>query len=69
LYRDHHWFAPREVERERRAAESERAHVLLTAKDAVRWPDGNRREIVMDVAWRWMWGGDAVEALVFGSGS
>jgi tetraacyldisaccharide 4'-kinase len=69
VYRDHHWFTAHEVDRERRAAEAERAHVLLTAKDAVRWPDGSRGEIVMDVAWRWIWGGDAVEALVFGSGS
>src|SRR6185295_11280718 len=39
-YRDHHWFRADEVARERRLAERERAALLLTAKDAVRWPSG-----------------------------
>src|SRR4029079_6470596 len=37
-YRDPHWFTRAEAEREPRAAEREGARVLLTAKDAVRWP-------------------------------
>jgi tetraacyldisaccharide 4'-kinase len=69
FYRDHHWFTPAEVARERRRAADVGAQVLLTAKDAVRWPDDRHGEVVMDVAWQWAWGGDAVEALVFGDGS
>ena len=69
MYRDHHWFSAGEVERERRRAQADGARVLLSAKDAVRWPDGERGEIVMDVEWSWEWGGDDVERLVFGSGA
>jgi len=66
-YRDHHWFTPAEVERERRAAEREGARLLLTPKDAVRWPrtpgDGT---LVLEVAWSWIAGGEAVERAVLG---
>lgn len=67
VYRDHHWFSAAEVERERRRADAERACVLLTAKDAVRWPGGDRGERVMEVTWEWDWGGEEVEHLVFGA--
>lgn len=69
FYRDHHWFTPAEVERERRHAADRGASVLLTAKDAIRWPDDGAGDLVMDVAWHWAWGGAAVEALVFGGAS
>jgi tetraacyldisaccharide 4'-kinase len=65
FYRDHHWFSGAEVERERRSAASTGSHVLLTAKDALRWPHDGGDERVMDVAWEWAWGGDEVERLVF----
>ena len=65
VYRDHHWFTAAEVARERHLADQARARVLLTSKDAVRWPDGGRGEVVMEVAWSWAWGGDDVERLVF----
>jgi tetraacyldisaccharide 4'-kinase len=66
FYRDHHWFSASEVARERRRADAERASLLVTAKDAVRWRgvDGGVR--VMEVSWSWVWGGDEVERLVFG---
>src|SRR5205814_2325190 len=43
IYRDHHWFRREEIARERRRAEEARATLLLTAKDAVRWPEGAAR--------------------------
>ena len=65
VYRDHHWFSRAEAARERAAAAAESAAVLVTAKDAVRWPEPAEREgpIVLEVGWRWLRGGDAVEAL------
>jgi hypothetical protein len=41
------------------------AWVLLTAKDAVRWPGdaGPERVAVIDVEWEWVVGGEAVENL------
>jgi tetraacyldisaccharide 4'-kinase len=65
FYRDHHWFSGSEVQRERRRAASRGGHVLLTAKDALRWPRGGADDRVIEVAWEWVWGGDEVERLVF----
>jgi tetraacyldisaccharide-1-P 4'-kinase len=62
-YRDHHWFTEAEAERERRAAAQAGASVLLTAKDAVRWPRPAESEVlVLEVEWDWVEGGDALEA-------
>jgi tetraacyldisaccharide 4'-kinase len=67
-YRDHHAFSAAEARREVGAAARERAAVLLTAKDAVRWPlpagEGDVR--VLEVAWEWVAGGEAVERLAWG---
>lgn len=59
-YRDHHWFSPHEAARELRAAGE--GCVLLTRKDAVRWPLADPRVRVLDVTWEWISGGDACEA-------
>jgi len=66
-YRDHHWFTPAEAERE--AARAGDGALLVTAKDAVRWPAAarGRRPLVLEVAWAWVTGGDAVESQVFGA--
>jgi tetraacyldisaccharide-1-P 4'-kinase len=64
-YPDHHWFTPDEAARERQRARRDGAHLLLTAKDAVRWPAaGVLDALVLEVAWEWVAGGDAVEARV-----
>ncbi len=65
-YRDHHWFRPEEIARERRHAEDAGATLLLTAKDAVRWPAGAGQEgaAVLDVEWEWVSRGPEVEARV-----
>lgn len=64
-YRDHHWFTPLEAERERRLAGD--ATLIVTAKDAVRWPASatGGGPAVLEVGWRWVCGGDEVERLVF----
>ena len=66
IYRDHHWFRRGEIARERRRADEARATLLLTAKDAVRWPEGAAAEgaAVLEVEWEWVEGGAAVEARV-----
>ena len=63
-FRDHHWFGAAEVAREQRRAEAARATLLLTAKDAVRWPRGVPAggAAVLDVEWEWVCGGREVEA-------
>jgi len=69
-YRDHHWFRAHEIARERAQAEAARATLLLTAKDAVRWPEGAAGDgaAVLEVQWEWVSGGAAVEARVRGDG-
>ena len=64
-WRDHHWFTPREAQRELARATGEGAWVLLTAKDAVRWPEplGQGRVAVLEVEWEWVTGGGAIESL------
>jgi tetraacyldisaccharide 4'-kinase len=65
-YRDHHWFRADEAARERSAAARDGARLVLTAKDAVRWPEraAESEVAVLEVVWRWRWGGDEVEALI-----
>jgi len=66
-YRDHHWFSAAEAAREHDAARAADADLLLTAKDAVRWPPGapRGRVRVLEVGWEWLLGGAAAERLVF----
>ncbi len=67
-YRDHHWFSRAEAAREAEAAGG--ATLLVTPKDAVRWPaDAPRRPHVLGVEWAWVAGGEAVERRVFGEGA
>jgi len=64
-YRDHHWFTRAEAERERAAAARDHARLLLTPKDAVRWPLPPSDDVaVLDVSWTWLAGGEAVERAV-----
>jgi tetraacyldisaccharide 4'-kinase len=64
-WRDHHWFTPREAREELARAGRQGAWVLLTDKDAVRWPDeaGSAQVAVLEVEWEWVAGGEAVERL------
>jgi tetraacyldisaccharide 4'-kinase len=66
-YRDHHWFDEREARREMELARG--ATLVLTAKDAVRWPLGNGGHVVLEVAWEWLVGGDEAERLALERGS
>lgn len=70
-YRDHHWFSAAEARREQRRARSAGALLVLTAKDAVRWPlpAGGTAVVVLEVAWAWVTGGDAVERMVLEGGT
>ncbi len=67
-YRDHHWFSAAEADRERARAAAAGATLLLTAKDAVRWPApldaAPEAAAVLHVRWRWLAGGEAVERWV-----
>ncbi len=64
-WRDHHWFTPGEAQRELARAAGEGSWLLLTAKDAVRWPEsaGRDRVAVLEVEWEWVAGGGAVERM------
>ncbi len=64
-YRDHHWFDVAEARREHAAAVSQT--LLLTTKDAVRWPASAPRErvAVLTTRWQWVSGGDEVERRVW----
>jgi tetraacyldisaccharide 4'-kinase len=64
-FRDHHWFSAGEALAALANAARAGAAVLLTAKDAVRWPVPDPSVRVLEVEWEWCRGGDAVEALVF----
>jgi len=68
-YRDHHWFGADEARRE--LARAGDGVLLLTRKDAVRWPAvaAEPRVRVLDVEWEWVCGGAAVEDLVFEPGA
>lgn len=61
-YRDHHWFSADEARREQQAADRSASRVLLTAKDAVRWPEAaGPPPLVLEVTWEWVWGGAELE--------
>jgi tetraacyldisaccharide 4'-kinase len=64
-FRDHHWFTPGEARGLLEEAARRDATLLLTAKDAVRWPPGveRGRVAVLRVRWAWVSGGEAIEAL------
>ena len=64
-YRDHHWWSVAEAVREHAAAAA--GVLLLSAKDAVRWPPRAPRERVAVLATRWEWlsGGAEVERRVW----
>jgi len=70
-YRDHHWFTAAEAARERAQADAEGAALLVTAKDAVRWPTPGTSEgpFVLEVGWRWLAGGEEVEAMALAATS
>jgi tetraacyldisaccharide 4'-kinase len=63
-FRDHHWFTPAEARGLLEEAGRRNATLLLTAKDAVRWPPGvpGERVAVLRVRWAWVAGGEAIEA-------
>jgi tetraacyldisaccharide 4'-kinase len=69
-WRDHHWFTAAEAGAAAEEAGRTGGWVLVTAKDAVRWPQGAARDrvAVLDVEWEWVWGGEAVERLVLAEG-
>lgn len=68
-FRDHHWFT--EVEARELLREAGSRMLLMTAKDAVRWPLSTHdpRVSVLEVAWTWCAGGAAAESLIFGEGA
>jgi len=63
-YRDHHWFTLAEATREHALAAA--GTLLLTAKDAVRWPDGAPRErvAVLETRWEWVRNGEQAERMI-----
>lgn len=65
-YRDHHWFRPGEMSAERARAGRAGAQVLVTSKDAVRWPDADRDVLVLEVEWQWLAGQSAIESAIAG---
>jgi tetraacyldisaccharide-1-P 4'-kinase len=67
-YRDHHWFTDGEARDELRRAAAGHATLLLTSKDAVRWPSTFTRAdaCVLQVQWEWALAGDLAEQRIFG---
>lgn len=65
-WRDHHWWTESEARREIERAAG--ATLVLTRKDAVRWPlsPAEGKVAVQEVAWEWVSGGEAIERHVFG---
>lgn len=64
IYRDHHWFTPDEIRRDLERARGAGYPVLVTQKDAVRWPADAPRDgvVVIRVEWEWVSGGEAVQS-------
>jgi tetraacyldisaccharide 4'-kinase len=64
-YRDHHWFTLAEARREHAAARG--ATLLLSAKDAVRWPEAAPRDgvAVLETRWQWVRDGEAAERMIW----
>lgn len=71
VFRDHHWFSPAEARAARAAAARAGARLVLTAKDAVRWPAAAERGdvAVLEARWAWVTGGAEVERAVFDEGA
>jgi len=66
-YRDHHWWSGREIAREREIAAQAGARILVTAKDAVRWPVSAGSGVwVLEIEWQWVLGGEHVLSRVRG---
>lgn len=67
-FRDHHWFSAGEARAARARAARAGAALVVTAKDAVRWPAaaGVEGVAVLAVRWAWVAGGEAAERAVFG---
>jgi len=63
-FQDHHWFSRGEARSELNAARRAGAAVVLTAKDAVRWPEPAEEVWVLQVEWEWIEGGAALEQAV-----
>jgi tetraacyldisaccharide 4'-kinase len=66
-FRDHHWFTAAEARRWHARARARGGRVILSPKDAVRWPEGAPRDhvVVLEPRWAWVRNGDAAEALVW----
>jgi tetraacyldisaccharide 4'-kinase len=66
-YRDHHWFSAADARHELDTARAAGAVLLLSAKDAVRWPlEAPVEDVrVLEVEWEWRVAGEAVERMVF----
>ena len=64
-YSDHHWFTRDEASGVH--ASFERETLILSPKDAVRWPPGAPRDriAVLEPRWEWVRNGAAAEALVW----
>jgi tetraacyldisaccharide 4'-kinase len=69
-YRDHHWFTAGEARMESERARAAGATILLTAKDAVRWPEAASREgvSVLEVEWEWLGDSARLDELILGAG-
>jgi tetraacyldisaccharide-1-P 4'-kinase len=69
--RDHHWFSSAEAGAARAAAARAGAVLLLTAKDAVRWPAGAPRDDVrvLEVAWQWLGDAAALDRFILDGGA
>jgi len=63
---DHHPFREGEAAALEARARRARARVLVTAKDAVRWPPGAESPCVLEVEWEWRHGGVEAERMIFG---
>jgi len=64
-FSDHHWFTRAEATRVH--ADGRRGTLILSPKDAVRWPAGAPRDriAVLEPHWEWVRNGAAAEALVW----
>src|SRR5262249_27134304 len=64
-YRDHHWFTPAEGRREQELSHG--GTLVLSAKDAVRWPEGAPRErvAVLETRWQWVRHGEEAERRIW----
>ncbi len=63
-FADHHAFTRAEADRLQARSRELGARLLLTEKDAVRWPGERSGVAVLEVRWSWVDGGEDVERLV-----